>query len=258
MRIALAVVALVAVLSRAAADDAISWEEADQHVGEEATVEGRVEAVHCSPLSCLLAFEPSFNRFTAVVQAESFDVFPPADLERRYVGKQVRVHGKIEQRDGKPEIVLQSPEAIALAGAKRSQGRDAEKALRTQVEVMERLSDVLSRIEDLTERLADVEQRMDGLLAQLEQREAALAGAPASPPPAPAPSFGEPQPRPAFEALRTVKRGMTRAQVERLVGAPTYVETTGNGWTTWYYPYGRSVSFDLRGRVQALVGFPEP
>jgi len=79
----------VALPALAAAETTVAWDEADKHVGEEATVEGVVVDVHCSPLSCLLAFEPSFNRFTAVVQAHSFDVLPPADLERRYKGKRV-------------------------------------------------------------------------------------------------------------------------------------------------------------------------
>jgi hypothetical protein len=65
------------------------------------TVEGRVVDVHCSPLSCLLAFEPSFNRFTAVVQAERFDAMPPDQIEQRFKGKNVRVHGTIQERDGK-------------------------------------------------------------------------------------------------------------------------------------------------------------
>ena len=261
MRTPLAVLALALALPAAAADETISWEEADKHIGEEVAVEGRVVDVHCSQLSCLLAFEPSFNRFTAVVQARDFGAMPPADLERRYVGKQVRVRGKIEVRDSKPEIVVDRPDAIMLAGPKRTQDRDGEKTARAQVEVqvevMERLADVLARVEDLTERLADVEQRMENLLAQLEQREGALAAV-QSPAPGPAPSYGEPQPRPAFEALRTIKRGMSRSDVERLVGQPQYVENGGNGWTTWYYGYGRSVSFDGRGRAQALVGFPGP
>jgi hypothetical protein len=259
MRTVLAVLALVAALSTAAADETIPWEEADKHIGEEATVEGRVVAVHCSLISCLLAFEPSFNRFTMVVQARSFDALPPDELERRYVGKRVRVHGKIEDRDGKPEIVVESFDAIRLAGEKRSEERDAEKTARAHVDLMERVADVLARVEELTERLADVEQRMDTLLAQMEQREAALAAAQANvPAAAPPPSYGEPQQRPAYEALRTIKRGMTRAEVERLVGQPQYVESSGSGWTTWYYGYGRSVSFDARGRAQAFVGFPEP
>ena len=259
MRIALALLALVATLLPAVAadDDTISWEEADKHVGEETTVEGRVVDVHCSPLSCLLAFEPSYNRFTAVIQAQSFDVMPPSELQQRYGGKNVRVHGRIENRDGKPEIVVDRPDAIALAGPRRPGEKEAEKAARAQVETMERLADVLTRVEELTERLADVQQRMDALLARLEQREAALAALQPSAPPPP-PSFGEPQQRPAFEALRTVKRGMSSTEVERLVGQPQYVESGGNGWVTWYYGYGRSVSFDGRGRAQALVGFPAP
>src|SRR5207253_11375047 len=106
MRTCLALIALLGALPALAADEPISWEEADKHLGEEATVEGRVVDVHCSQLSCLLAFEPSFNRFTAVVQARDFGTFPPEELERRYRGKQVAVHGKIQSRDGKPEIVL--------------------------------------------------------------------------------------------------------------------------------------------------------
>jgi len=259
MRTALAVLALVATIPVMAADEpkTISWDEAEQHVGENAAVEGRVVDVHCSPLSCLLAFEPSFNRFTAVVQARSFDDMPPDDLKQRWTGKRVRVQGKIEQRDGKPEIVVDRPDAIALASARRAAERDAEKAARSQAEIMERLADVLARIEELTDRISDAEQRMDEFLARLERREAALAAAQAPPAPPP-PSYGEPQQRPGFEALRTLKRGMTPAEVRRLVGEPQYVESGGGGWTTWYYGYGRSISFDARGRAQALVGFPEP
>jgi len=255
----LAVIALVGALPALAADQPISWEDADKHVGEEATVEGRVVDVHCSQLSCLLAFEPSFNRFTAVVQARSFDTFPPDELPRRYQGKRVRVHGKIQSRDGKPEIMLESPDDIALAGGKsRAEREKAEgAAARAQTDAMDRIADVLERIEELTERMAAVQERMDGLLAQMEQREAALAAEQANqPPPPPPPSYGEAQPRPGFEALRTVKRGMSRADVQRLVGTPEYVEAGGGGWTTWYYGLGRSVSFDARGRVQASVGFP--
>ena len=121
IRTALALV--VALPALGAAETTIAWDEADKHVGEEATVEGRVIDVHCSPISCLLAFEPSYNRFTAVVQARSFDALPPAVLERRYKGKHVLVHGTIRQNDGKPEIEVASPEALTLAGTTRRAGR---------------------------------------------------------------------------------------------------------------------------------------
>jgi len=255
MRPLLALVVLLSARVVVGADEPISWEEADKHVGEDATVEGRVVDVHCSPLSCLLAFEPSFNRFTAVVQAKSFGALPPDDLKARFHGKVVRVHGRITSRDSKPEITVESPDQIALAGGApkpRPTGERAPDAARAEADTMERMADVLERVADLAERMAAVQERMETLLAQMEQRESALAAAQA-PPPAP-----EAPQRPAYETLRTLKRGMSRGDVERLVGAPDYVENGGNGWTTYYYGGGRSVSFDGRGRVQALVGFPSP
>ena len=118
---------------------------------------------------------------------------------------------------------------------------------------------MVDRLADVTEHLAAAQERMETAVTQLEQREAAIAAAQVSqaapPPPA---SYGEPQPRPAYESLRTVKRGMTQAEVRRLVGDPIYVESSGGGWTTWAYGYGRTISFDARGRATALVGFPPP
>ena len=254
-------VLLAAATRAAAATTVIGWEEADKFVGQEVTVEGRVLGVHCSPTSCLLAFEPTFNRFTAVVQARSFAVFPPDELERLDPGRRVRVRGKVEVREKKPEIVLGTRDALALVEDEPRGGEEAARATEAQAQAMERMADVLERVEALAERLAAVQERLDALLAQLEQRAAALAAAPAGPAEAASPTgFGEPQPRPAFEALRTVKRGMSRADVERLVGPPLSVEQSGGarGWTTWYYGFGRSITFDGRGRAQSLVGFPAP
>jgi hypothetical protein len=255
MRSLLALVILLVARVVIAADEPIPWEEADKHVGEDATVEGRVVDIHCSPLSCLLAFEPSFNRFTAVVQAKSFGALPPDDLKARFHGKVVRVHGRITSRDSKPEISVETPDQIALATGTpkpRAASERTQDAARAESDTMERMADVLERVADLTERMAAVQERMETLLAQMEQRDAALAAAQA-PPPAP-----ETAQRPAYETLRSLKRGMSRGDVERLVGTPEYVENGGQGWTTWYYGGGRSVSFDGRGRVQAFVGFASP
>ena len=55
-----------------------------------------------------------------------------------------------------------------------------------------------------------------------------------------------------------MKRGMSprrRAAPDR---EPQDVEERSGGWMTWYYGYGRSISFDPRGRAQSLVGFPAP
>jgi hypothetical protein len=267
-RLAVLAVAVVATLPAVAADDkqktVITWEEAGDHIGEEVTVEGRILGVHCSPISCLLAFEPTFNRFTAVVQASSFGELPPDDLDGRYNGQRVRVRGTIVERDSKPEIIVARKEDLALLGESKKERKDRQEAVAqtqadAQADTLDRMANVLERIGELTERLAAVQERMDALLAAMEQREAALAAFQSNQQaPPPAPSYGEPQPRPAFEQLRTVKRGMARGDVERLIGQPQYVEPAGNGWVTYYYGFGRSISFDARGRAQALVGFPPP
>jgi len=257
-------IALALVLFAAAArgDTTIGWEEAEKHVGEEVTVEDRVLGVHCSPLSCLLAFEPTFNRFTAVIPAERFSMFPPQDLDRRFNGRRVRVHGTIVLRDKKPEIQVESPEALALAEPPPEDREEKERkaqALQGQAEALDRLADAVERIEALTERLATVQERMETLLSSLEQRQAALAAAQASQVPSGPPSitgYETPEPpRPAYDQLRTVKRGMSRAEVARLAGQPQFVVPGGGGWESWDYGGGRSVTFDGRGRVTAAVGF---
>src|SRR5262245_57584610 len=95
-------------------------------MGEDVTVEGRVVGIHCSQLACLLAFEPTFNKFTAVVQARNFDKFPPEQLKERYEGRRVRVKGKIVDRDKKPEIIVDVPDALALTETKENAPAAAE------------------------------------------------------------------------------------------------------------------------------------
>jgi hypothetical protein len=262
---AIAAVILAAALagSSALAADAptIKFEQAEEHVGQEVTVDGRILGVHCSQTSCVLAFDPTFNRLTAVVRSKNFDAFPPQDLDRLYSGRRVRVHGKIEQHEGKTSITVEGPDDLVLVHAERRQQKDAERAMRTQTEMLERLGDVLDQVTQLTERMASTQERMETLLAQMEQQATQLANAQLAaqpPPPPPPPSGGVPQPRPGYETLRTIKRGMARNDVLRLYGQPSYVEQSGGGWTSWYYGGGRSVTFDGRGRVQSFVGLPQP
>src|SRR5215813_5861019 len=112
-RLALALMIAAAPVALAA-DGTVPWNEAEQHVGETTVVEGRVMGIHCSPTSCLLAFDPTFNRFTAVVQAKDFRLLPPDKLDAEYVGRQVRVHGTVQLLDKKPEIVVDRPEDLEL------------------------------------------------------------------------------------------------------------------------------------------------
>ncbi len=259
----LAFLPLLAVLLASAgalrAAEPISWDAAEKHVGEDATVEGRVLGIHCSPISCLLAFDPTFNRFTVVVQAGSFKTFPPDTLDATFVGRKVRVHGTIKAIEKKPEIVVTAPEDLQLVVTEQEHAE--EKAV-DQAEVVERLDAILDRIVDLTERIEATQSRLEQLATVLDQRAVQLAelGAAqsAQPPAPPEPSYGEPQARPGYEAMRTLKRGMTTDEVARLVGRPLSVENSASGVIVWDYGYGRSIAFDRRGRATSLVGFPAP
>jgi uncharacterized coiled-coil protein SlyX len=250
--------ALVLALAFAAqAAEPIRWDEAGHHVGEEVVVEGRILGVHCSPLSCLFAFDPTFNRFTAVIQAARFADFPsPQELDQRYSGRLVRVRGTIREIDGKPEVVLQRPTDITLnepAPSKEDLARDNQRAVDAQVEAVERMTEVLERLEELIARMADTQDRMDVVLGRLEERTVELAAAQASA--APPPLVYEAPPRPGYERLRSLKRGMTPDEVQRLVGPPRFVENAANGGMTWHYDSGRSISFNARGRAEGLIGF---
>ena len=261
VRVSGAVVAVLGVLAQPAraADSVVQWDAADQYVGQEVTVEGRVVGVHCSQLACLLAFDPSFNHFTIVVQAKDFSRFPPDALDTRYAGRRVRVKGTVVDRDHKPEIVLDDPANLKIVESREERQERVTARIEAQERALERFEQMLGRVEAIVERLAQTQERMEAAVAALEEQGQALMVAAATPPvvqlPVPPGPVG-PAPRPAWETMRSIKRGMSAGDVRRLIGEPTNVIPGGNGWSTWLYDDGRSVSFDGRGRAQSLVGFP--
>jgi hypothetical protein len=230
----------------------VPWDETEQHIGEEATVEGRILGVHCSPLSCVLAFDPSFSRFRVVIQARRFTVFPPEQLSDRYSGKRVHVHGKIAQGGGHPEISIDRPDdlTVMVAERRREQQQRADDAQQANADLLNRVAASLERLEAITEQILATQERLENVLAALEQRTAALesAGAPA------VAEVGPPL-RHGYERERSVKRGMSRSDVARLMGDPQSVDQGAGGWATWYWDGGQSVTFDARGHVQSLTGF---
>jgi len=248
----------------------IRWDQAEQYDGKEVTVEGYVMGVVCGQRRCTLAFDPMFRRFAAVVKANRFNVFPPSDLKRAYTGHQVRATGRIRVVDGRPEMAIVNADDLALVDqpkpvveakpepAPPPPPDDSDERAARHDELLQRLDEVLERVATLDDRVISLEGRLDVVLSQLEQQSNQLAALDVEPPAPEQPTWGEPQPRPAYEALRSLKRGMSTAQVERLVGPPMRVQSSGGGWTIWDYGYGRSISFDERGRAASLVGFPKP
>lgn len=94
--------------------EAISWQQAARHVGKYCTVEGRIVETHRVEKAIFLNFHPDWrSTFTAVIFASRFDAFPTAP-EEHYRGKNVRVTGLIRDYEGKPEIVLASPDQIEV------------------------------------------------------------------------------------------------------------------------------------------------
>jgi len=92
----------------------ISWEEAGNYYGQKVWVRGRVVAANNTGRVCFLNFHRNWRRyFTVVIFASAFDRFP-APPEKYYLGKEIRVIGEIKEYEGKPEIIVESPEQIEI------------------------------------------------------------------------------------------------------------------------------------------------
>jgi len=90
----------------------IGWQDASDHIGDLAIVEGTVVATKNTGKACFLNFHPDWkHHFTAVILAGDFPAFPDAP-EDRYRGRVVRVRGRIKEYRGKPEILVRNPSQI--------------------------------------------------------------------------------------------------------------------------------------------------
>ena len=103
-----------------ACQDAISWDDAYQHVGERATVQGPVKSPRYAESS---SGQPTFlnigrpypdpDRFTIVIWGDDRGNFPTAP-EQAYDGKTICVTGLIESYQGGPQIIADSPSDIEI------------------------------------------------------------------------------------------------------------------------------------------------
>ena len=158
-----------------------------------------------------------------MVQAKDFSRFPPNSLDTRYTGRRVRVTGTIVDRDRKPEIVIEDPANLKLAESREERQERVDARIESQERALERFEQMLARVEALIDRLTEAQDRMDAAVEALEAQSQALMIAAATPPvvqfPMPEGPAG-PAPRPGWEVMRSVKRGMSAGDVRRLIGDP--------------------------------------
>lgn len=142
-----------------AAPPPIAGNRASDYVGQDVTIEGRVAAVHESPLATVLAFSQNFAGFTATILAADRDKFP-SDLAARIRDHVVRVSGTVTAYRGKPEMALRDPTQLVLAPAPAPGSVSAARptpAPATADPAVEELRRVLGRLEA---RLESIEARL--------------------------------------------------------------------------------------------------
>src|SRR5262249_14754727 len=149
----------------------------------------------------------------------------------------------------KPEIVIAKPDDIQVITSAKDRQEKREAA---QADMADRMEDIVDRLDAMLDRLDSMQTRLEQINATLAHQSAEISQIAAIQAEAvgqsmeapPQPSYGEPQARPAYETLRTLKRGMTSDEVARLVGNPVSSETLPGGNVVWDYGYGRTITFD--------------
>jgi DNA/RNA endonuclease YhcR with UshA esterase domain len=101
-------------------NDAISWDEASQYIGETATVYGEVKGIKYAtgsngePTFINIGENyPSSSRVTALIWEQYRDNFSPSP-ENQYYGQTICVTGYIDTYDGVVQIEVTSPSQITV------------------------------------------------------------------------------------------------------------------------------------------------
>ena len=92
----------------------IPWEDAQRHQGEEIVVEGTIVRTYRAEKVLYLNFHANWKRYlTLVILVKNLPLFP-ADPEKTYKGKKVRVRGEVTLYKDRPEMVVRSPGDITV------------------------------------------------------------------------------------------------------------------------------------------------
>ncbi len=196
----------------------VSGTNAKEYVGREVAIEGRVVAVHVSPLATVLAFAPNFAGFTATILAADRPRFPD-NIAERARDQSVRVTGTITAYRGKPEMRLREPSQLMLLSSPvptSTPGPAPSPPPDT----------------DTTAALTLLEARVRAL----EARMAILEGRP-------------PPPESGAQPGAEIGVGASAADVRALLGDPARITRAPGRRFVWSYDDGGSVTFDGSGHV---------
>jgi len=92
----------------------VPWEEAHRHIGLEVVTEGVLVRAHRTKNVLYLNFHPNWKKYVTIVIRSGDMARFPGDPEKFYKGRTVRVRGEVTDYNGRPEIVVRSPEAITI------------------------------------------------------------------------------------------------------------------------------------------------
>lgn len=216
-----------------AAADPVPVGRAGEHVGEEVVLEGRVVAMHTSPLATVLAFNPNFAGFTAKILAGDRSKFP-SDLEQRYRDRLVRLSGHVSDYRGKPEMTLRDPAQLVLVPA------PGETPVPPNATTVPPSPSPTPATDEATARaLVLIESRLAALESRLAAIEQALAAQAAA----------------GRESGPALAVGAPAGAVREILGDPLEIARAPRNGSVWLYGEGRSVTFDRGGRVVAWTGF---
>ncbi len=92
----------------------IDWKDADKYIGKYVITEGEIISSYNNGRVCYLNFHKDYKKYLSlVIFASSFKKFPQ-NPEKFYLGKKVKVEGRIKIYNARLEIILESDEQIKI------------------------------------------------------------------------------------------------------------------------------------------------
>ena len=115
------------------ANGMIPWQDAENYVGQEVTVQGVIVRTYDSDSVTFLNFDEDYrNTLTLVIFPSLYDAFPDAPADY-FHGKMVEVQGTIQMYEGTPEIVIEDASQIRILGEEGSRSSEATPSVSQEV-----------------------------------------------------------------------------------------------------------------------------